>query len=159
VATEDIYTVVATSVEGCESFPVSFQVKASGISTITETDITVKDLSNNNTITIDDSNIGIGDYEFALDNEFGPFQDSPLFQNVFAGEHTVDVRDKNGCGVISLQVFVMGFPKFFTPNGDGANDTWNVKGLSNAYLQNTTVFIYNRYGKLIKQLKPSAEGW
>lgn len=159
VAAEDIYTVVVTSSEGCESFPVSFQVKASGISTITEANITVEDLSNNNTITIDNTNIGIGDYEFALDNEFGPYQDNTLFSNVSAGEHTLYVRDKNGCGTAALQVFVMGFPKFFTPNGDGANDTWNVKGLSSEYQQNTTVFIYDRYGKLLKQIKPSDAGW
>ncbi|GAL71226.1 T9SS type B sorting domain-containing protein [Jejuia pallidilutea] len=53
----------------------------------------------------------------------------------------------------------MGFPKFFTPNGDGINDTWNVKGLSTDYSQNSTVFIYDRYGKLIKQYKPNSKGW
>ena len=159
VSTEDIYTVVATSMEGCESFPVTFEVKASGISTITEDDITIEDLSDNNTITIDDSDIGIGDYEFALDNELGPFQKSTLFRNVSAGKHTVYVRDINGCGTVPVDVFVMGFPKFFTPNGDGINDTWNIRGLSDIYAQNTTVFIYDRYGKLIKQLSPSGNGW
>lgn len=159
VSAEDVYTVVATSNEGCVSFPVSFQVKASGISTITEANISVEDLSNNNTITIDNTNIGIGNYEFALDNEFGPYQGDTVFSNVSAGEHTLYVRDKNGCGTLALQVFVMGFPKFFSPNGDGANDTWNIKGLSNEYLQNTTVYIYDRYGKLLKQIKPSAAGW
>ncbi len=159
VSSEDIYTVVATSAESCISFPVTFEVKASGISTITEDDITIEDLSDNNTITIDNSNIGIGNYEFALDNEFGPFQDSPIFRNVFAGEHTVYVRDINGCGIVAVDVFVMGFPKFFTPNGDGTNDTWNIRGLDADYSQNSTVFIYDRYGKLIKQIKVSDNGW
>jgi gliding motility-associated-like protein len=159
VSAEDIYTVIATSSKGCKSFPVSFEVKASGVSTITEDDITIEDLSDNNTITIDDSNIGIGIYEFALDNEFGPFQSTPIFRNVFAGAHTVYVRDINGCGTVAIDVFVMGFPKFFTPNGDGINDTWNVKGLSTDYSQNSTVFIYDRYGKLIKQFKPNSKGW
>jgi len=159
VATEDVYTVVATSAEGCVSFPITFQVKASGSSTITEDDITIEDLSDNNTIIIDDSNIGIGDYEFALDNEFGPFQDAPIFRNVLAGAHKVYVRDINGCGTVVLDVFVMGFPKFFTPNGDGTNDTWNIKGLSADYSQNSTVYIYDRYGKLIKQFKAFGNGW
>lgn len=159
VSAEDIYTVVATSAEGCTSFPVTFEVKASGISTITEDDITIEDLSNNNTITIDDTNIGIGDYEFALDNEFGPFQNAPIFRNVFAGEHTVYVRDINGCGTVAVEVFVMGFPKFFTPNGDGTNDTWNIRGLNADYSQNSIIYIYDRYGKLVKQLRASDNGW
>lgn len=159
VSAQDIYTVTATSAEGCLSLPVTFGVVASGVSTITKDAITIEDLSNNNTITIDDSNIGIGDYEFALDNQFGPFQNEAIFRNVFAGAHTIYIRDKNGCGTVAIDVFVMGFPKFFTPNGDGANDTWNIRGLDNEYLQNTTVFIYDRYGKLIKQFKASNEGW
>ena len=153
------YTIIATSSFSCESFPVSFNVEESAISDIESNDVTVVDLSDNNTITIDTANIGIGDYEFSLDNEFGPFTDDSFFQNVYAGEHTLFVRDKNSCGTASLSIFVMGFPKFFTPNGDGFNDTWNVKGLANEYVQNTTVFIYDRYGKLIKQLKPNGLGW
>ena len=53
----------------------------------------------------------------------------------------------------------MGFPKFFTPNDDGYNDTWNIEGLSNEYSQNSTVYIFDRYGKLIKQISPRGEGW
>ena len=58
-----------------------------------------------------------------------------------------------------MEVFVLGFPKFFTPNNDGFNDTWNIKGLSNEFTQNSTIFIYDRYGKLIKQINPSNQGW
>ncbi|MFS4483223.1 T9SS type B sorting domain-containing protein [Hyunsoonleella sp. 2307UL5-6] len=159
VSQEGIYSVIATSNKNCVSLPVTFEVKASGISNITADDITIEDVSNNNTISIDNSDIGIGDYEFALDNESGPFQNTPTFSNVLAGEHTVYVRDTNGCGVVAIPVFIMGFPKFFTPNGDGENDTWNIRGLDNAFLQNTTVFIYDRYGKLINQLIASSGGW
>jgi gliding motility-associated-like protein len=159
INTEGTYTVIAKSNKGCESFPVLFDVKASGISDIDTNDVSIVELSENNTITIDDSDIGIGDYEYALDNEFGPFQDTPFFSNVSAGMYTLYVKDKNGCGTSSLPIFVMGFPKYFTPNGDGNRDTWNIEGLSDEYVQSTTVFIYNRYGKLIKQLNPRNEGW
>ncbi|GAA4963794.1 T9SS type B sorting domain-containing protein [Algibacter aquimarinus] len=159
VTSEGIYSAVATSEENCQSEQVFIELRTSGISNITIEDVNVVDLSNNNSITISMVNIGVGDYEFALDNEFGLYQDNTVFSNVTAGEHILYVRDKNGCGTVSLQVFVMGIPKFFTPNGDGANDTWNIKGLSNRYQQNTTVYIYDRYGKLIKQLSPSTEGW
>jgi gliding motility-associated-like protein len=156
---EGTYTVIATSNEGCESFPVSFDVKASGISDIDSNDISIVELSENNTITISDSDIGIGDYEYALNNEFGPFQDSPFFNNVYPGMHTLYVNDKNGCGTVSLPIFVMGFPKYFTPNGDGNGDTWNIVGLSDDYAQSTKVLIFDRYGKLLKQINPRNEGW
>jgi gliding motility-associated-like protein len=42
------------------------------------------------------------------------------------------------------------YPKFFTPNGDGYNDTWEIK--FSFYEQNLKVNIFDRYGKLIKTL-------
>ncbi len=155
------YTVVATSAFGCESFPITFNVVESAIANIGIDDITIVDLSNNNTISInnDNNNLGIGEYEFALDDISGPYQDDPFFNNVVAGIHTIYVKDKNGCGIVALEVFVLGFPKFFTPNNDGFNDTWNIKGFSTEFTQQSTIFIYNRYGKLIKQINPSSEGW
>lgn len=45
------------------------------------------------------------------------------------------------------------YPKFFTPNGDGYNDTWTIDF---AYLKaNTGIKIYDRYGKFIKELGPN----
>lgn len=42
------------------------------------------------------------------------------------------------------------FPKFFTPNNDGYNDTWTIDF---AYLKpNTRIKIFDRYGKFIKEL-------
>ncbi|WP_338840393.1 T9SS type B sorting domain-containing protein [Flavobacterium ginsenosidimutans] len=43
------------------------------------------------------------------------------------------------------------FPKFFTPNGDGFNDTWTI---DSAYLApNSSIRIFDRYGKFIKELR------
>ena len=155
------YTVIATSVYGCESFPETYTVVESSIADIGNDDITIVELSDNNSITINNSNnnLGIGDYEFALDDISGPYQNEPYFDHVGAGEHTIYVKDKNGCGIAEHLIYVMGFPKFFTPNNDGYNDTWNVKGLSNEYTQRSTVYIYDRYGKLIKQINPRGAGW
>jgi gliding motility-associated-like protein len=48
-------------------------------------------------------------------------------------------------------------PKFFTPNGDGFNETWNIIGLP---VQNKSViYIFDRYGKLLKELDPNGPGW
>src|SRR5690606_26027858 len=100
-------TVVDTSSYGCESLPISFQVVESAIANMTDDDVTIVELSDNNSITIDTSNLGIGDYEFALDNVAEPYQDNPVFNNVGAGVHTIYVRDKKGCGIASLEVFVL----------------------------------------------------
>ncbi|MCB0434362.1 MAG: hypothetical protein KDD18_15720, partial [Mangrovimonas sp.] len=111
------YTVVASSPEGCESFPVTVTVSESSIANIDMEDVQIHEFSSNNTITInnDGNNLGIGDYEFALDNEVS-FQDTPFFAYVQPGVHVIYVRDKNGCGTAMLEVYVMGFPKFFSPN-------------------------------------------
>jgi gliding motility-associated-like protein len=79
---------------------------------------------------------------------------------VAPGIHTVYVRDdKNNCGIVSRLVSVIGFPKFFTPNNDNFNDSWQVNGISSQFQPNTKIYIYNRYGKLIKQLDPLGPGW
>ena len=62
-----------------------------------------------------------------------------------------------GCGLITEQIVVVGFPKFFTPNGDGNNDLWHIQGISN--LESPIVFIYDRFGKLLKQLNKTDIGW
>jgi gliding motility-associated-like protein len=154
-----VYTVIATSNEGCVSDQIQFNVVESGIANISDSDITVEDLSNNNTILVNESNLGIGDYEYALDNSNGPFQDSPFFNYVPSGTHVLYVRDKNGCGTAEIEIFVLGFPKFFTPNNDGYHDTWNIKGWNDNFAQNSSIHIFDRYGKLIKQIFPSSEGW
>ncbi|WP_262711713.1 T9SS type B sorting domain-containing protein [Antarcticibacterium arcticum] len=51
----------------------------------------------------------------------------------------------------------MGYPRFFTPNNDGYNDTWNI--IDGGGISVTKVIIYDRYGKLIKQINPGISGW
>lgn len=98
---------------------------------------------------------GDGDYAYAINQ--GVFQDDPIFSNVPSGINTVIIRDKNGCGTTEpLEFLVVGYPKFFTPNGDGINDAWNVKGIET--LTNPIVFVFDRYGKLLKQLG-AIGGW
>ena len=159
VSSGGIYTVIATSDLGCDSLPLSIEVFESDVAIISDQDITVEEFSDDNSITIDDSNLGPGDYEFALDDSSGPYQDSPYFSQVSAGEHTLYVRDKNGCGISELTLYILGFPKYFTPNNDGYNDTWNIKGWRNQFTMASRIYIFDRYGKLIKQLSPNSEGW
>jgi gliding motility-associated-like protein len=159
------YTVTAsiTALNGdiCESFVKTVDVIESNIADIDLDDISITDDSANNSITINNSNnnLGIGDYEFSLGYEFGPYQDSPIFENVDIGIHTIYINDKNGCGVSSIEVSVIGFPKFFTPNNDGVNDTWIILGVNQTFYSQTTVEIFNRFGKILAIIKPSSQGW
>jgi gliding motility-associated-like protein len=108
------------------------------------------------TITVE----GNGEYVYQLDE--GPTQTSPVFTNVSPGPHTVrvyDVKTEFSCGVLPIEgVSVVDYPNFFTPNGDGFHDTWNIIGLQNT---GSVIYIFDRYGKLIKQISPDLEsdGW
>ena len=111
--------------------------------------------SGNPTITIIPNSPG--NYLYQLD--FGPLQTSNIFQNVSSGFHTVQVTDANGCSdtIEKKDILIADYPKFFTPNGDDYNDTWNIKGLSG--LPNAKIYIFDRYGKLIKQISSTGQGW
>ncbi|WP_417355802.1 T9SS type B sorting domain-containing protein [Flavobacterium sp.] len=89
----------------------------------------------------------------------GPFQESNFFERVQPGVHTVYVSDLNGCGTVFKQFSVLSIPKFFTPNGDGVHDTWDIIGMNLKFYQNSTIFIYDRYGKLLASIDPKSKGW
>lgn len=146
------YTLVATSrATGCASEPVAVVVTPSEPAEITYTvDDEFQDMQS---ITV--TATGEGDYEYQLDN--GNFQDSPTFEDVTSGMHLITVRDKNGCGVATLPAVVINYPKYFTPNGDGYHDNWNIRDLRDQ--PSAVVTIYDRYGKVLTQIKPNGNGW
>jgi len=99
---------------------------------------------------------GTGNFVYWMDN--GPEQTGNYFYNVSAGTHQVHVRDADGCGEIyNVEITVIDYPKYFTPNGDGYHDYWNIKGLRTQL--NSIIYIFDRYGKLITSIKPSGVGW
>lgn len=151
---EGTYAVEVISLAGCSRFR-TVKVTASDVAKITN--ITVIDLSDTNTAKVNVS--GQGHYEYSLDTPFGTFQDSNFFDNITAGIHEIYINDKNGCGTVSQTIAVIGVPKFFTPNGDSQNDYWNVKGINATFNANSTIYIYDRYGKLLKQIAASSQGW
>jgi gliding motility-associated-like protein len=151
-----IYSVVVTNSFGCSATRV-ITVIGSQIASIQN--VTITDLSDINSIAITVTGSGI--YEYALDDIDGPYRDTGFFNNVPMGLHEVYVRDKNGCGIIGpISVPVLGIPHYFTPNGDGYHDYWNVEGISpNSINTHSTVYIFDRFGKLVKQLSPMSNGW
>ena len=147
------YTVIATNrLTGC-TIPATTKVVGSyppeSITVTLDSDA----FSGNNILDV--AVVGNGEYEYQLDN--GEWQIENRFERVRGGERTIYVRDIYNCNEITAMQIIIDYPKYFTPNGDGTNDTWNIRGISNQ--TNARIYVYNRYGKLLKQLIPSALGW
>ncbi len=108
-------------------------------------------------IRIDFIEEGFGSYLYSLDN--GSYQSSNLFQELDYGTHTVSIKDTSGIcsNPVIVEFKVINHSTFFTPNNDGQNETWNIYDLRNH--PEALVSIYDRYGKLVTQIKPSGEGW
>jgi gliding motility-associated-like protein len=117
--------------------------------------------SENQIITVNVEGWGAPTYQYSLDD--GPRQTSPIFENVSLGEHIITIWDTKGgiassCDPLVLrQVQTIDYPHYFTPNGDGINDYWNIVGLSNQI--SAKIYIFDRQGKLIKQISPQSKGW
>ena len=107
--------------------------------------------------TASSSIIDSSDFEYSLDSPDGPFQSSGTFTNVTPGPHTVYIRDKGECSLVWKDVFVIDYPKFFSPNNDGRNDTWMIYGIDGIPI--SQIYIFDRFGKLLKQLDPDGAGW
>lgn len=116
-------------------------------------EVVIEDLQAQNTVTIIPDREG--DFEYSLDE--GNYQSDNVFYEVLPGAHKLSMLDLNGCGTATENIVVVGYPKFFTPNGDGVNDSWHIVGMSS--LEDPMVLVYDRYGKLIKQLSQNNLGW
>jgi gliding motility-associated-like protein len=163
ITRKGLYNVIATSDEGCASDMKQVLVNESSISTLNINDIEIKDDSDDNTISIDVSNLGLGDYEFRLLNEdniiIRNYQDEPFFDGLDGGIYTIEVNDKNVCGSVFFEVSLLEFPKFFTPNNDAQNDFWQIKGISKNFYESGKINILNRYGALITTFTIDDIGW
>ena len=76
--------------------------------------------------------------------------------------YTLTVTSNRGCGVSSDNVFVKVYknvviPNAFSPNGDGINDKWMIRGLSS--YPDAILEIFNRYGQLVYSTKSYNTPW
>jgi len=114
---------------------------------------TVDWTENQNAITINSNDKGFHTYSLDGIN----FQPESSFTNLLPGVYTVYVQDTIGCGTITELVWLLYYPKFFTPNGDGYNERWFIK--DSGLEENFIVHIFDRYGKLITVFNSKSEGW
>ena len=154
-----ILNVASNAVTTCASAPVPFTVIESAKPAVTPPitfDITGW-FTNSQTITVNATPyVGDGsNFAYSLDGQTP--QDDNVFYNVGLGAHEVTVIDKNGCGsrALPIPVELVTSPPAFTPNGDGINDRWDIKG----EISYTTLTIYDRFGRLLKQLTQNSGGW
>ncbi|ARV09601.1 hypothetical protein BTO05_08095 [Winogradskyella sp. PC-19] len=149
----DNYTVIATNnATGC-TISATTNVSASYPPESITVELISTAFSGNNTL--EASVIGNGDYEFSLDN--GPYQASGIFTDVTGGLHQIFVRDLYNCNIIAVTKSIIDYPLYFTPNNDGNHDTWNITSIASQ--PNAKIYVFDRYGKLLKQLSPTGAGW
>lgn len=116
-------------------------------------DVIVRDGTGNNSITILPNN---PEHLYSIDGVY--YQNSNLFENLSSGEYLIYVKDKNDtCREATEKVYILSYPIFFTPNGDGFNDFWKIKYAQFQFA--VDVEIYDRYGKLITSFDKNSPGW
>lgn len=146
------YVVTLTTPQGC-SFTQTFQINHSQSAIIT--DVVVNHFSNiQNSITIIAEGDGV--LEYSLDGI--NYQNSNIFYGIPAGDYTVYVRDKNGCGIASKDTLVLDIRNFFTPNADGIFDTWDATTIFQVFPK-AEVYILDRYNKIMAYLYPNKPAW
>jgi gliding motility-associated-like protein len=155
VTTGGDYEVTVSNLDGCSRLR-RITVIISEPATITSIDTVNAGTSSFGSAVINVT--GLGDYEYRLD-PLDSYQDSPTFENLVPGFYTAYVRDKNGCGTTTQDFSIVGYPRFFTPNNDGFNDYWQLLGVSVVFEPNSEIFIFDRFGKLLKQVSPQGPGW
>ena len=153
------YSVIAIdNITGCPSLPINTSVIFNEAPIITT--VTTAAFANQHNITVTATS-ATSLHEFSIDgvNWFmnTPNNNSYTFSDVTPGEYTIFVRDTIGCGEDTVTVMIIDYPLYFTPNGDGTNDTWNIYAIRNQ--PDAIIYIFNRYGKLLKQLTPTGAGW
>jgi gliding motility-associated-like protein len=123
---------------------------------------TVSSAFENNTFITVNLTGGFGTYLYQLEYPNGSvseLQSSNVFSNLATGEYFVTIFDALGdCSPTRLgPIYIINYPNYFTPNGDGINDFWNIWDLSQQ--PEAVIFIFDRYGKFLKQLSPANSAW
>jgi len=140
------YTVEIATNLGCTV------IKAFIITSVDEAQISdVK--TDDNSIEIIPASTGV--FEYSLDGV--NFQDANIFLGKPGGVYTAYMRDKSGCNTVSLQFPYISPLKFITPNGDGYNDNFILRGVET--FPSSQIMIYDRYGKLLKAVNGSNFSW
>ena len=156
VSTAGLYSVTVTNANGCVATK-QYEVKAATKAQIQN--VIVDGLGSGSIVTVVASLDANGGYLYSIDSENGPYQTSNVFTNLTSGAHIVYIKSPYACGIASKIFTILEFPKFFTPNGDGINDTWSIVGIDKKFNTSSEIYIFDRYGKLLTKIDPKSFGW
>ncbi len=106
-----------------------------------------------NTIKIS-ANGGLPPYQYSYNNGL-TWTDDFVIHNVPGGIYDLIVKSKYGCISTAKTFGVLGIPNLITPNGDGRNDFWVIKGLE--VYPNAHIKIFDRFGKIFVDRPLNAE--
>ena len=102
---------------------------------------------------------GSGVFEFRIDE--GEWSANDTYTNIPFMQHTAWVRDEVGCQGSALFVVTapeIAIPEFFSPEGDGVNDEWDLSHIFDVYDQ-AEVTIYDRFGKELITFNGDVGSW
>ncbi len=152
------------------STPVSFTIKNTVAGKITNADTTVEYKENGNTLQLSGNTGSILEWQYSTDNgvSWSAISNTTSAQ-AYEGLITTtkyravvqnDFCKKDTTNVVTVNVLPRSIGKIinlFTPNGDGINDTWYIKGLNN--FDDNEVFVYDIYGHLVFNQKAYKNDW
>jgi len=140
------YTLLVTDPNGCQNtktFTVG-QIDRPLIASVSSEEYTISVFTKN-----------LGTFEYSLDGS--DYRDQNIFENREGGQYTIYVREKNGCGLATMEYLHLTIPRFFTPNGDNHNDLFLINGTDK--FENSELNIFDRYGTLLVNIRNAPFEW
>lgn len=87
-----------------------------------------------------------GNFQYSIDGI--NYQNSQTFNSVPGGIYTAYIKDSAGCNISTLEFAHIVVPKMISPNGDGYNDIFELRGVG--FFDSSEILIFDRYGKVLK---------
>ncbi len=160
---QGFYTLVVTDPSGCSSTPAVSFVRINQLPQLT--------IQRNNSPVDEKGTIEIiapslvgATYNWSGPNGFNSSQADVLIHDAMlsnSGNYTLTITLNNCSTTLTTQVEVIELPikiyDYFTPNGDGANDTWTIQSVEK--LTNYTIRVFSRAGLQVYYSENYANDW
>ncbi|MBI4647163.1 MAG: gliding motility-associated C-terminal domain-containing protein [Bacteroidia bacterium] len=145
---DEIYTVTVTDNNGCKAIQI-VDINAAEQILVTPAITATSCMGNDDGVITLSVSGGILPYYYHWSNDSSRY----TVNGLRAETYFVTITDANNCSLTnSYQVTdspndCLEIPDVFTPNGDGYNDTWDIKNID--VYQDVSIEIYNRWGILV----------
>lgn len=96
-----------------------------------------------------------GDFLYSIDGS--NYQNSPVFNEIQGGIYTAYITDSEAC-IVDSEIFAhIVIPGMISPNNDGYNDNFELRGVE--FFERSEIRIFDRYGKLLKMGQGQGFKW